>query len=341
MNKTLISVIVAVYNGEKFLKKCVESIICQTYKNLEIILIDDGSIDNSGKICDDFLKMDDRIKVIHKKNGGVCSARNAGIEESSGEYVCIVDQDDWLEKYYVEYLYSLIEEYNADVSIVPQVIFSNNNRYFYKESQNENIKYALNGKEVACLMLDGKIEIGPWSKMISKKMIEDKHITFNTELFGGEGYLFSIDSFMNSNRVAVGHKGIYHYRIDNYESEMSKFRMRTANSSFKAIKIMKEKYSNISKELDTSLKFAEWNVYYVFFVKMIACNEINNYKKEYLLWRKKLKREIKSLFNARVPFSLKVKGFMVVNFTHVFILFKKMKKMFIKNYSDRDYSKSK
>lgn len=93
MSNPLVSIIVPVYNVEKYLKKCIQSIINQTYKNLEIILVDDGSSDNSGKICDKFAQKDNRIKVIHKINGGQADARNAGLDVMSGEWVSFIDSD--------------------------------------------------------------------------------------------------------------------------------------------------------------------------------------------------------------------------------------------------------
>ena len=95
--KDLISVIVPVYNVEKYLNKCLDSIISQTYTNLEIILIDDGSTDNCGKICDEYASKDKRIKVIHKENAGVSSARNYGIQCATGDWIMFVDSDDWIE----------------------------------------------------------------------------------------------------------------------------------------------------------------------------------------------------------------------------------------------------
>ena len=100
----LISIIVPVYNVEKYLVKCLESIINQTYKYLEIILIDDGSTDGSGRICDEYAKKDNRIKVSHKGNGGLSSARNVGLDMSAGQYIAFVDSDDWLELDMYEYL---------------------------------------------------------------------------------------------------------------------------------------------------------------------------------------------------------------------------------------------
>ncbi len=117
MNLQLVSVIIAVYNVEKYLKKCIESVINQTYKNMEIFLVDDGSTDNSSKICNDYKKMDSRIKVIHKKNGGVSSARNVALDRASGKYVTFIDSDDWVSENWIEFLVNSIEKHNSSVSI--------------------------------------------------------------------------------------------------------------------------------------------------------------------------------------------------------------------------------
>ena len=112
----LISVIVPVYKVEPYLRKCIDSIINQTYKNLEIILVDDGSPDNCGKICDEYAEKDSRIVVIHKENGGLSDARNAGIDTAKGEYLTFIDSDDWITENYIKYLYDLLNKYTADIS---------------------------------------------------------------------------------------------------------------------------------------------------------------------------------------------------------------------------------
>lgn len=111
----MISIIVPIYNVEKYLPKCIESIINQTYTDLEILLIDDGSTDNSGLICDKYASIDNRIKVIHKKNGGVSSARNIGLNEANGNYIAFVDSDDYIEKNMYEKMISIINKYNVDI----------------------------------------------------------------------------------------------------------------------------------------------------------------------------------------------------------------------------------
>ena len=116
MTKELISIIVPVYNVEKYLKKCVDSIVNQTYKNLEIILVDDGATDNSGKICDELVELDNRIKVYHKKNGGLSDARNYGVERATGDYIGFVDSDDYINAEMYEKLYEAIKKENVDVA---------------------------------------------------------------------------------------------------------------------------------------------------------------------------------------------------------------------------------
>ena len=112
-----ISVIVPVYNVEQYLERCVDSIINQTYKNLEIILVNDGSTDNSGKLCDELAKRDDRIRVIHKGNGGLSDARNAGIEEAESDLIGFIDSDDYIDEDMYELLIDNLRETNADLSM--------------------------------------------------------------------------------------------------------------------------------------------------------------------------------------------------------------------------------
>ncbi|WP_410477473.1 glycosyltransferase family 2 protein [Paenibacillus sp. B2(2019)] len=117
-----ISIIVPVYKVEKYLKRCVDSILAQTYQDFELILVNDGTPDNCGIICDSFAAQDKRIRVIHKENGGLSSARNAGIEVAEGEYIGFVDSDDWITYDMFEYLLNLIEEYDCDVSSVSYIL---------------------------------------------------------------------------------------------------------------------------------------------------------------------------------------------------------------------------
>lgn len=129
MNKQpLISVIVPVYNVESYLNQCVDSILSQTYDNLEVILVDDGSPDNCGIICDDYARKDDRIKVIHKENGGLSSARNAGMKFVSGDFVGFVDSDDWLAKDTYEYCLSKLDDNGCDAILFNSILTSDRSK---------------------------------------------------------------------------------------------------------------------------------------------------------------------------------------------------------------------
>ena len=127
-NQPLLSVIIPVYKVEKYLRQCVDSVINQTYKNLEIILVDDGSPDNCGKICDEYAEKDKRVKVIHQLNKGLSGARNTGTEQASGEYIAFVDSDDWLDVHMYEDLFGVLNKYNFCGQVKYLFFF---NRYFF------------------------------------------------------------------------------------------------------------------------------------------------------------------------------------------------------------------
>ena len=122
--KDLISVVIPVYNTEKYLKECIDSVINQSYNNLEIILVDDGSTDNSLEICNKYADMDKRIKVIHKNNGGLSDARNVGIENANGKYITFVDSDDFIENDMYELLYNDVCENNAEIAGCDYYLFN-------------------------------------------------------------------------------------------------------------------------------------------------------------------------------------------------------------------------
>ena len=117
MKQELVSVVVPIYNVELYMKKCIQTIINQSYNNLEIILVDDGSTDNSGNIADEYAQKDLRVKVIHKLNGGLSDARNAGMKKATGKYICFIDSDDFIEKDMIEKMVNRITDLQVDVLI--------------------------------------------------------------------------------------------------------------------------------------------------------------------------------------------------------------------------------
>lgn len=133
-----ISIIVPVYKVEPYLRKCVDSILAQTFTNFEVILVDDGSPDNSGKICDEYAIKDSRVRVIHKENGGLSSARNAGIDIARGKYLGFVDSDDYIAEDMYEVLYENLKFYDADISSVEIIPFRDDK---YENTSKEKKKF--------------------------------------------------------------------------------------------------------------------------------------------------------------------------------------------------------
>ena len=167
-----ISIIVPFYNVEKYAPKCIESIINQTYTNLEIILVDDGSPDTCGKICDDYALKDGRIKVIHKKNAGLSDARNVGIKEATGKYIGFVDGDDYIEKDMYKYLYNLIKENNADISICGvEEVYEDGS--IQDEKAKESIEILSKEDAIKELLLDKKVRSHAWDKLYKRELFEN------------------------------------------------------------------------------------------------------------------------------------------------------------------------
>ncbi|MBK2255832.1 glycosyltransferase family 2 protein [Francisella philomiragia] len=133
----LVSVIIPIYNVEQFLSRCLDSVINQTYKNLEIILVNDGSSDNSLEICEDYAKKDNRIKIVNKNNGGLSSARNAGLDICKGKYISFIDSDDWVSLDYIDILYENIVDNEADISIVDFITKTDSNNNSNIENKNQ------------------------------------------------------------------------------------------------------------------------------------------------------------------------------------------------------------
>lgn len=222
MEKYKVSIIVAVYKHEKFIRKCIESIIGQTYKNLEIILVDDGTPlpDISGEICDEYAEKDKRIKVIHKKNGGCCEARNYGLKAMTGDYVSIIDGDDWMEPDYVEYLMKIIEETHSEMSLSVN-IFTTRDRVQIKDDEIS----VWTPEETVVNLIYPVIPIGPWSKMISVKLLRKYNITFSTP-WSGEGLYFTVMAAQRANHIGVGRRKVYDYRLNNTESGLTNYNVQ-------------------------------------------------------------------------------------------------------------------
>lgn len=167
----LISIVIPVYNVEKYLERCVKSVINQTYKNIEIILVDDGSKDKSGALCDEFAKLDDRIIVIHKENGGLSDARNYGLNIAKGELIGFVDSDDYITEDMFESLYKTIVKNNADISIVSFYEMYNGKLIGMRNSGKLEVFSKIEAMKE--LLIDTKIQSYAWNKLFRKKLFDD------------------------------------------------------------------------------------------------------------------------------------------------------------------------
>ena len=148
-NKEVVSIVIPIYNVEAYLKQCLETIVNQTYPNLEIILVNDGSPDKSEEICKEFFKRDSRIRYVRQVNGGLSAARNTGIDLATGDYITFVDPDDWVTEDYVETLYTQLKKYEADVSIANYNLFNEStSKFLIKVTENDFSETLYEGRDI-------------------------------------------------------------------------------------------------------------------------------------------------------------------------------------------------
>lgn len=219
MQEPVISVIVPIYNVEKYLNRCVQSIVDQTYKNLEIILVDDGSPDHCPQMCDAWAKKDSRIQVIHKKNAGVSSARNAGLDLSKGDYIAFTDGDDWMDDSMIAYLLNNAKLFGSDVT-----------RCSYYTAKNE-ASYPLDWSVEPCLLSreeritdlfkNGYLSGSVWNKLYRRKSIGG--IRFKTNVAMCEDLLFNYEIYDQDIKLLITSECKYHYFIREDSAMNSKF----------------------------------------------------------------------------------------------------------------------
>ena len=260
MNEHLISVIVPIYNVEKYLCKCIESIINQTYKNLQIILVDDGSTDNSKKICDEYAKLDSRIKVIHKSNGGLISARKAGLKIAEGEFISNIDGDDWIESnMYEEMLKNILD---TDADFVNSGVI-----YVYVENDKVNEIYDCNFD--TCVIENPKMNVDIWkgffyhydkmilnsylwSKLFKRKIFIECYENLSDSANYGEDRITLTEIILKCKKISFLKKCFYHYVFKREGSFTSK---RNSKIIFWSVKMYEEIFKLLNKyEMYESLK---------------------------------------------------------------------------------------
>ena len=281
MTEELISIIVPVYKVEKYLKRCVDSLICQTYKNLEIILVDDGSPDSCPQLCDEYAKKDSRIKVIHKQNGGVSSARNEGLKFAHGEYIGFVDSDDYVHPSMYEKLIDCIHKNQCQIATcrfshvnekgtekkhieksLEEFVKTKSIEYFFTRSTDYS-----RGKEV---FSDHNIMCAVWKCLYKKNILED--ICFSEDICITEDLLFNVNVLIKNPEIKMGFvdESLYYYFAR--EQSLSRSFNRKMITSYQNFiyemqKICPEqKYENLIK----AIKFDSYTSIYV---QALLCKE--------------------------------------------------------------------
>ena len=281
MKNDLISIIIPVYKVEKYLEKCIESVLNQTYTNLQIILVDDGSPDNCGKICDEYAKKDSRIEVIHKANGGLSDARNVGISKAKGRYIGFVDSDDYIKENMYEILLNLIKKYDADVSICNLYDVIDGNEYI-RNKENGIQEYSRLDilKEV---LLDKNIQSYAWNKLYKKELFDEVKYPIGKK-YEDIGTTFYI--FEKCNKIVVTSEPEYYYlkRSDSLVNNV------TESTVFDYMELILQRYLYI---YDNIKELKQYNDYYLVRTLLTANNDIKELKQI----EEKTKQKYNELYN--------------------------------------------
>lgn len=247
MNEKIVSIIVPIYNVEKYIKKCVESLLLQDYPAIEIILVNDGSPDNCAEIINKLEENNTEIKVIHKENGGVSSARNCGIEIAKGEYIMFVDGDDWVDSNYVSYFVDLIEKSKCDIGM---------NKYNYAitgTSSTEN-RYIVSAEKAIEWIYLGDLFVAVWNKIYKSDLLKKNQIKFDNEIWYGEGMLFNIECLQFVEKVAIGEKSVYHQTF-NPDSAMRSFNLESNLCGIRSLEIQKKLWKKVNKKIENAYEY--------------------------------------------------------------------------------------
>ena len=294
----VISVIIPVYNVEKFLAKCIDSLLYQTFPDFEIILVNDGSADSSGKICDEYAKKDERIIVIHKENAGVVAARNDGINASAGRYITFIDTDDYANEDYLQTLRDGIKKHNADISTCNQFLEFQDGSHeeLFKNKKKDYI--VLSGMKSLSELLYGRVCSGFCGcKLYKRELVEDIKVP---HFVMGEDSAFVYEAFVKADKIAHAQKCCYYYvqhpASATHTTDYIKFYDYIKKSEY-YYNFAKEKHPELVGGM--SIKLIE-NCFYVY-MKLRKSDQ--NYPEEMKHIEKLIhKHKLLSLFNLKAKF---------------------------------------
>lgn len=290
MNNPLVTVVVPVYNVEKYLDRCIDSIVNQTYKNLEIILVDDGSPDNCPQMCDAWAEKDNRIKVIHKKNAGAGMARNTGIEYSCGSYILFVDSDDYIDLHTIEECVISIKKTQSDVVMFGRfTVFADGT---VKETPVVTEKYYFSGEQVFNDILPGLfvhergIGISSCNKIFNLQLIKENNIKYKSEReLLSEDAIFHLELFRYVKSISIIPKGFYYYvQNENSFSRSYKKELQQLNNYFleHCIQVC-AKYDNKNQLINCVC--ARYHIYALAGMKQIVNSDLSETVKKEEIYR--------------------------------------------------------
>lgn len=321
-NSQLVSVIIPAYNVGKFFEKCVKSVIEQSYRNLEILIVDDGSLDNTGKIADRLAGTDDRIKVIHKENAGVSAARNTGIDAAGGEYIIFLDADDFLAEDFVSYMLSLVQQTGAEFCL------SKNCHMTTAQAQEPECVETLSGEDAAVLLLSLDVAVGCWNKIFSREFLIRENIRFSTELFYGEGLNFIITASQKANCVGAGTRRVYFYRKDNETSATTVFNIKKYYNGEKALNVIRENFVTDSPKIVRAWERHLWLFKIDGVSEILRNGAAKEYPKEYKEWKRYIIKNFhRNISAAKLPYKLKLRICCLCIFPWILNLWYGMKKL--------------
>lgn len=307
-----ISVIIPIYNEECFLMSCLDSLCKQTYQNIEIILVNDGSTDNSKKICENYKAKDDRIVVIDIENGGQANARNIGLEHAKGQYIAYVDADDVLHKDYFRYLISTAVEQDADLIQCDFVKFINKIKNFNSNKINSNVDIFTSEEAIELLCYQKKINNSPWCKLIKKEVAQQ--IKFPT----GIGYedLAVVYQWINISKIiAYISIKLYYYR-QHKESTMKK---EFSEKKIDRLKITEQMTSRLQDEYPKLILALQTRMFLSCIQTLMWLPLNKKYIREYQKIWKYIKNYRKTIFiNKKVKISIRIIA--LTSYMGIFIL---------------------
>ena len=314
----LISVIVPVYNMEKYLNKCVNSILEQTYKNLEIILVDDGSKDSSGAMLDDLEKKDARIKVIHKPNGGQSDARNVGIDIMTGRYLTFVDSDDHIEKDYVERLYNALKKNDADMSVGSiRLVFEDDEAEVKEELSGENGEVTLTRYEAVKRALKMGVNQGPWGKLYKSELFSSLRFS-KGKIYEDLAVLYRL--LISCDKVTFFNHRIYNYLIRSGSTIHKEFNEKQLDE-IEAVDEEMDYTESVYPELRNLTSARRIYSYLSVLKKMSKCKDRDKYKDRVKALRKRCIELSRGLLaDSEVPLTMKIKIMAIRCGTPVFLM---------------------